>query len=172
MRSIPSWAERACLLGLVLATGLIAFSASRPGVAQSDDSEFVPLETSINALMVALVDHAAHEIWEAASATTLTKSDWQTVEQHAIQLVASGTLVSLGGTGREDKTWVRSPAWQEYARQLTNGGLAALAAVKNADQPALHDAGERIIDTCFGCHEMFKPDAPTEGLLHVPHYEK
>ena len=170
MESIRTATGRAGLLGMGLAIGLIAFS-SRPGVAQSDEPTFVTLKTSVNALMVALVDHAAHEIWEAGSAATLTGRDWQTVEQHAIQLVASGTLISLGGTGREDSGWVTSPAWQEYARDLADGGLAALAAARTADQGALKEAGDRIIDTCFGCHEMFKPDAPTEGLMHVPHYQ-
>jgi hypothetical protein len=155
--------------GLLLATGLAALCGS--SVAQPRGTGLVPLQTSINALMVALVDHAAHEIWEAGSAKTLTGRDWQTVEQHAIQLVASGTLISLAGTGPRDESWVATPAWQDYAKKLTEGGLATLDAAKKADQRALHAAGEGIIDTCFGCHEMFKPDAPTEGLLHVPHYE-
>jgi hypothetical protein len=167
MKSIASKTVRG--VGLVLATGLIALCSS--SVAQPDNADFVPLRTSINALMVALVDHAAHEIWEAGSAETLTGRDWQTVEQHAIQLVASGTLISVAGTGLQDKGWVATPAWQDWANKLTDGGLAALAAVERSDQRALHAAGEGIVDTCFGCHEMFKPDAPTEGLLHGPHYE-
>jgi len=171
MKSTRFGAQRARIHGLVLAIGLTALGASSFGVAQSDDAPLVPMEISINALMVALVDHAAHEIWEAASATTLTGRDWQGVEQHATQLVAAGTLISLGGTGRSDRGWVASPAWQEYSRELTDAALTALAAVKGFDQRALHEAGERIVDTCFGCHDMFKPDAPTEGLMHVPHYE-
>jgi hypothetical protein len=159
------------LIALVLAAGVIAVSSLNLSVGQTDEADFVAPETSINALMVALVDHAAHEIWETASAARLTGRDWQAVEQHAIQLIAAGTLVSIGGTGREDKNWAATPAWQEWSRALSEGGLAALAAAENADQRALHAAGERIVDTCFGCHDMFKPDAPTEGLMHVPHYE-
>jgi hypothetical protein len=150
---------------------MIAIGSLSLSIAQTDDADFVAPETSINALMVALVDHAAHEIWEAASAATLTGRDWQTVEQHAIQLIAAGSLISIGGTGREDENWAATPAWQEWSRALSEGGLAALAAVESADQEALHAAGERIVDTCFGCHDRFKPDAPTEGLMHVPHYE-
>jgi hypothetical protein len=156
---------------VVLATASIAFCLARVGIAQPDDAERVSLETSINALMVALVDHAAHEIWEAASAERLTGRDWQTVEQHAIQLVASGALISLAGTGPQDEAWVAAPAWRAWAAQLSEGGLAALAAVRKSDQRALNAAGQAIVDTCFGCHDMFKPDAPSEGLLHVPHYE-
>jgi hypothetical protein len=158
-------------LATVLGTALVAVGVSRLGVTQSDDAPPVSLETSINALMVALVDHAAHEIWEAASAERLTGRDWQTVEQHALQLVASGALISLAGTGPQDAAWATAPAWQAWARELTDGGLAALDAVEKSNQRALHAAGEAIADTCFGCHDMFKPDAPTEGLLHVPHYE-
>jgi len=169
MNFMPSRTVRS--LALVLAAALVGIYFSRLVVAQSNEAGSVPLKTSINALMVALVDHAAHEIWEAGSAERLTGRDWQIVEQHALQLVASGALISLAGTGPQDATWVTTPAWQDWARKLTDGGLATLAAVQKSDQRALHAAGQAIVDTCFGCHDMFKPDAPTEGLLHVPHYE-
>jgi hypothetical protein len=158
-------------IAVVAAAASLAICAARFGAAQTEDAGPVAVRTSINALMVALVDHAAHEIWQAASAETLTGRDWQTVEQHALQLVASGALISLEGTGPRDKAWVTTPAWRDWARKLTDGGLAALDAVEKSDQRALHAAGQAIVDTCFGCHDMFKPDAPTEGLLHVPHYE-
>jgi hypothetical protein len=172
MNSTTSRIRRAPVRGIAAAC-LIAISGSTLTFAQqSDDSDFVPLRTSVNALMVALVDHAAHEIWEAGSAVSLTGRDWQSVEQHATQLIAAGTLVSIGGTGREDRNWAMTDAWQGWARALSEGGLAALAAVQDTDQSALQAAGELIIDACFGCHDMFKPDAPTEGLMHVPHYQE
>jgi cytochrome c556 len=158
-------------LGFMLAAASIAVGAARLGGAQQSGADAVALQTSINAVMVALVDHAAHEIWEAASAQTLTGRDWQTVEQHAFQLVAAGALVTLEGTGSQDKAWVATPAWKDWAGKLTEGGLAALDAAQKSDQRALRAAGETLVDTCFGCHDAFKPDAPTEGLLHVPHYE-
>ena len=171
MKLIQPRIRRSLVFGLALGAALIAVCGPRPGLAQSEKPDFVPLGTSINALMVALVDHAAHEIWEAASAASLTGRDWQTVEQHAIQIVASGTLVSIGGTGPEDRNWVKEPAWQEWSRALSEGGRAALMAAEHTDQRALQAAGQQIIDACFGCHDRFKPDAPTEGLLHVPHYD-
>lgn len=158
-------------IACVVSVAALAAGATRFGDAQPSDADGVPLETSINAVMVALVDHAAHEIWEAASAPTLTGRDWQTVEQHAIQLVAAGALISLEGTGPQDKAWVAAPAWRNFASKLAEGGLAALDAAQKADQRALRASGEAIVDTCFGCHDAFKPDAPTEGLMHVPHYE-
>ncbi|HEY5623115.1 MAG TPA: hypothetical protein VIV14_05095 [Gammaproteobacteria bacterium] len=145
--------------------------AGRTGLAQSGNQDFIPLGTSINALMVALVDHSAHEIWEAGAAETLTGRDWQAIEQHAIQLVASGTLVSLGGNGVADRGWVMAPAWQEWTQTMTEGALAALEAVQDHDQDALSDAGGMLVESCEGCHRDFKPDVPTEGIMHIPHYD-
>jgi len=66
---------------------------------------------------------------------------------------------------------VMAPAWQEWSRIMTEAALAALAAVQITDQRALNDAGGEIVDACEGCHQAFKPDIPTEGLTHIPHYE-
>jgi hypothetical protein len=120
--------------------------------------------------MVALVDHSAHEIWEAGSAEALTGLDWDRAEQHAIQLIASGTLISLGGT-IADTGWVAAPSWQEWSRGMTDAALAAQAAIRAFDQDALNDAGNRLLDACQGCHQAFKPEIPTEGLVHLPHFD-
>ena len=158
--------------GLIFAVSLmVLFDWQLTSAQQSDGEDYIPLSTSINALMVALVDHSAHEIWNLGAEETLTVQDWQAVEQHAIQLVASGTLISLGGTGIADAGWVTAPAWQEWSQRLTDASSAALAAARNADQGALHAAGEMLIEACQGCHLAFKPELPTEGLTHVPHYE-
>ncbi len=153
----------------VLAFGTAGLLAWRVNAAEG--ATHVPVAVSINALMVAVVDHSAHEIWDAGNGGTLTGRDWQEVEQHAIQLAASGTLISLGGTGTADTGWVASPEWQRMAQQLTAGAMAAHEAVQNQDQTALMDAGSAIVATCESCHQTFKPDAPTEGILHVPHYD-
>ncbi|HSG65703.1 MAG TPA: cytochrome c, partial [Gammaproteobacteria bacterium] len=160
------------MLGLTLAVSLVIALGVQPGRSQqSDDAGFLPMQTSVNALMVALVDHAAHELWEMGSRETLTARDWQTTEQHATQLIASGTLISLGGTGTADPSWAAAPDWQEWSRDLTDAGAAALAAARTTDQDALHAAGLALLDACEGCHRAFKPELPTEGLTHFPHYE-
>lgn len=157
-------------LGLI-ASLTILFGWSLSIAQQSEDqASGIPVPTSVNALMVALVDHAAHAIWEAGYEEALTGRDWQTVEQHAIQLAASGTLISLGGTGVADRGWVMAPAWQELTQRMTDGALDALAAVENQNQQALSDAGTVIVEACEDCHEIFKPESPTEGIVHIPHY--
>jgi hypothetical protein len=137
----------------------------------STDREFIELQTSLNALMVAVVDWAAHEIWEAAYAETLDDRNWLTAKQYAVELLASGTLVSLGGTGRADREWVQSPAWQQWTGRMIDETQEALRAIEAQDQERLLAAGERLVETCEGCHAVFKPDVPTEGIMHVPHHE-
>lgn len=166
----PNRTHRSLLVFLTAVSGIFLwrFVAAQ----QTVNHPFVPLSTSINWLMVALVDHAAHEVWDASYAEDLTDQDWLTVEQHAIQLVASGTLVSLGGTGPADGGWVVAPAWQQHSQTLTDAALAALAASEAHDQQALTAAGATLVDACESCHELFKPDSPTEGVTHIPHYSE
>ena len=76
-----------------LGVGLNALAAD----ASKTDREFIEMQTSLNAIMVAVVDWSAHEVWEAAYAETMTGRNWLTVKQYATELLASGTLVSLGG---------------------------------------------------------------------------
>jgi cytochrome c2 len=45
----------------------------------------------------------------------------------------------------------------------------ALRAIEAQDQFRLVASGERLVETCDGCHEEFRPQAPPEGLMHVPH---
>ena len=155
---------------LAFTIGLSTLLAWRADAAQPE-SYFIPVPVSINAMMVALVDHSAHEIWDAGNASTLTGRDWQNVEQHTIQLAAAGSLISTGGTGTADYGWVMSPRWQEWARVLTDGALQANQAVQEQDRMALVAAGDAILQSCEGCHQIFKPDVPTEGILHIPHYD-
>jgi cytochrome c556 len=67
--------------------------------------------------------------------------------------------------------WVQSPAWQEWSRRMIADSQDALRAIEAKDQQALLAAGERLVMTCEGCHDAFKPDLPTEGIMHVPHHE-
>ena len=56
---------------------LTAFTIVPGAIAQeptSTDREFIEMQTSLNAMMVAMVDWSAHEIWEAGYAETMTRA--------------------------------------------------------------------------------------------------
>lgn len=135
------------------------------------ESPHVAVPISINAVMVALVDQAAHEIWDGGNKTRdLTDREWMLIEQHSLQLAAAASVVSLGGTGPADRGWAISPAWQDWSRKLGTVALEAKKAVDAKDKVALRAAGDTLVDTCNSCHKIFKPDVPSEGIMHQPHY--
>jgi hypothetical protein len=158
------------LLASVGVASLIAWSAYAAQLP-SVPPGFLPLGMSMNQLMVAVVDDAAHGVWDGANKTVpLTAREWLAVEEHTFELQAAATLTSLGGTGAADRGWVTSPAFQQWARKLNDSAIAARRAVTAKNQPALRTAGNTLVEVCEGCHKEFKPDVPTEGILHVPHY--
>ncbi|MGI9262406.1 MAG: cytochrome c [Woeseiaceae bacterium] len=164
------WSVVGKAIGLAILS-ISLFAASFAAEPTKTDREFIEMQTSVNATMVAVVDWAAHEIWEAGYAETMTGRNWLTTKQYAIQLLASGTLVSLGGSGKADMGWVNNPAWQTWSAEMIQETERALVAIDAKDQAALKASGERLVDTCEGCHDAFKPSIPTEAILHVPHHE-
>ena len=128
---------------------------------------------TINAVMVALVDHAGHALWdvEKNGRAPKTDADWREIEHHAIQLAAAGTLIALGGTGPADPGWAQLPDWKKHARALTDAGLTSLKAVRSKDLRAVITANGDLVEVCEACHKEFKPALPTEGIVH-PHEER
>lgn len=154
--------------------GLIALSVILANRAQAADSGVTtfPVPVSINALMVTLIDHSAHYIWDySVLEREITTDEWRTIEYYAIQLAGSGPLITLGGSGTLDNTWARSPDWLRYSQDMSAGAMLALDASKAKDKTMLLNAGNVLIESCEGCHRAFKPDVPTEGMTHQPDYD-
>jgi hypothetical protein len=128
---------------------------------------------SINQVMVALVDHAAHHLWDLgrSGAAPETDRDWTEVEHHAVQLAAGASWIATGGAGQADAGWVTQLPWKRYAAQLNEEAVAALEAARAKDLEGVLAAGDAIIEACEGCHREFKPDLPTEGVVHPHIYE-
>ena len=162
---------------VVLASGILFVSCSSPApqnsapppaaVDQAAPTTARP-EVSINAVMVALVDHAGHQLWdvEGEGKAPKTDADWNNVQEHAVQMAAAGPAITVGGTGPSDATWVKSPSWQSYAQQMSNAGVAAMNAAKSKNFNALVAANGQLVQSCVACHKEFKPDLPTEGIVH------
>ena len=134
----------------------------------------IPMPVSINALMVTLIDHSAHYIWDYGFLSTereLTDDEWQIVEYYSVQLAASGPLITLGGTGSADSAWSENEDWIELSREMSDIALVALTAAREKDVGRLQSSGDRLVESCESCHNFFKPDVPTEGIVHDPQYD-
>ena len=128
----------------------------------------VPPGISINAEMVGLVDHAAHALWDVELEGHAPKSDedWAEVEDSAVQLAAAGTVIASGGTGPADPGWAQLPDWARFSRDLRDAALLARTAAQGKNLDALVKVNGQIVDVCEGCHKQFKPELPTERIVH------
>src|SRR6056300_1301434 len=97
-------------------TGItVSISCSTSLTAHPDESD-IPVPVSVNALMVTMIDHSAHYIWDyAALDDMMLEEEWLAIEYYSIQLAAAGPLITLGGTGELDNTWSLSPQWLGYS---------------------------------------------------------
>jgi hypothetical protein len=133
-------------------------------------SREITLPISINAAMVALVDHASEPIWLDAYQPPQSESGWREAEHHAYQAAIAGKLIQLVGTGPNDAVWVSNMDWIKMADEMSNAGMDALAAVKARNIDQLTFAGDRLVASCEACHKAFKPDLPSMGIYKSPDY--
>jgi len=159
------------LAGFILTGVTLLFvgcNAAPPPAAAPAAPALPPPVLTINAEMVSLVDHAAHALWDVEPQGKAPKSDadWLELEDHAVQLAAAGTLISLGGTGPADAGWAALPDWKNFSRSLTDKALVARTAAQGKNFDALVKANGDIVEVCEACHKQFKPTLPTEGIIH------
>jgi len=135
-------------------------------------AEPLDVPVSINALMVTMIDHSAHHIWDhQAMNRTLDDPEWQLVEYFSIQLAGAGSLITLGYSGPADAGWVASEQWRTFAQAMSNAALMSMEAAKTKNLELLGAAADALVDSCEGCHDAFKPASPTEGIMHLPDYD-
>lgn len=130
----------------------------------------VKMPVSINAAMVRLVDHSAHDLWdlERAGRQPKTEKDWEDAEHHATQMVLAAATIRLEGTGPQDRLWVSDEKWHSAAQAMSEASRAALTAAEARNFDGLVAANGQLVEACEACHKAFKPALPSEGILH-PH---
>jgi hypothetical protein len=158
------------------ATALVALlgacqQADQPAAeeAATADAGEMALPVSLNALMVGMIDHSSDYIFAIGNGDMPKDDhDWNLIRNHAYQMIASGKVIQIAGTGPNDAEWVRNPEWIRYSNELTQIGEQALqlAEAKNTDQEVWMQVGNDLVDNCIGCHEAFKPELPTGGIGH------
>jgi len=161
------------LIGVMIGLIILAMAlASNSAAAQEQASGLLKPPVSLNALMVTLVDHSAHYIWDYGNMQReITPDEWRTVEYYAIQLAGSASLITVGGSGPLDNTWVAAPEWTKLSQDMMDASVLALDAAKSQDKAKLLAAGDPLVESCEGCHVAFKPGIPTEGIMHQPDYD-
>lgn len=130
----------------------------------------ITLPVSINATMVALVDHASEPLWMDAYQAPNSDARWREAEYNAYQLAIAGKLIQLAGTGPNDTDWVQDPDWIKMADELSAAGMDGLNAAKARNVAMLNTAGDRLVAACESCHKKFKPGLTSMGIYKSPDY--
>ena len=136
--------------------------------AKAEAASTPTLPVSINAVMVALVDHASDPLWVAAYKPPKNDAAWKETEYDAYQVAVTGKLIQLAGSGPIDANWVADPVWRSYADAMSLAGMDSLRAAQAKDIKALDAAGAKLVEACEGCHKQFKPSLTTGGLYKSP----
>lgn len=169
-----AWLPVVAVLAFGCSSGQQAPEAGTAPAAAAADAPAVTPHLSINELMVTMVDNAGHVLWDAEKEEFKPRNDadWTEITDHATQLAAASTLLQVGGTGPSDMVWAKDPKWRADAQKMGEAAMAARAAAAEKNLPALVAANSTLVQSCEGCHKAFKPDLPTEGVIHQrPHSE-
>ncbi|MEQ8858437.1 MAG: hypothetical protein RIC56_07305 [Pseudomonadales bacterium] len=144
-----------------LAVLLLAWVASARAAEPAPPELRLPV--SLNAVMVALINHSADPIWLAAWRNPESDRDWRELELMAYQLQIAGALLVVPGSGPMDQAWTSDPAWQEWSNKLRVAGKRAMDSIKTRDIERVAMTGDELVGICEGCHARFKPALPTGG---------
>ena len=126
------------------------------------------LPVSINAAMVGMIDHSADYLFALGNGDMpRNDNDWHMVSNSAYEIMLGGAVIQIPGTGEFDRQWVQEPEWIRLSEELTEIGADAveLAQAKSTDQEAWRAVGDRLIQNCNECHQVYKPEIPSEGIL-------
>ena len=117
---------------------------------------------NVNDVMVGVIDHNSHILWDVAAPKKAPKNDaeWHELQHAAVTLAASGDVILIGGSGPDDMKWANDPQWRTLVQDMTNAALKLKLAVDNKDMKALLAAGDDLTPTCEACHAKFKPAIP------------
>lgn len=155
------------LLAPVLLAGCAAPQTETATEAESAAPAFQSA-VSINEVMVSVIDHNSHILWDAVldEFRPKTDADWHELEHAATTVAASGNIILIPCCGPNDAAWVKDPDWQKYTQQQTDAALRLLEAVKAHNMDELEMAGNALVEPCESCHRQFKPDLP--GIVATP----
>ena len=93
---------------------------------------------------------------------------WQAVENSALALSETATLVMLPGRSCENgrPVPIDREDYRRFASQLANAGLAAYKAAQSKNLDAMIEVSGTVSDACAACHEVYRDkDDPKDRCI-------
>lgn len=117
----------------------------------------LPLLVPYAGLMAGIVDWSSYGIFYiAANDAVMNEDDWTAAGLAAVNLIAISTLLSMPGSGPNDRQRVEHPDWLGRVVDFQNAGVVILAAVQAGDRSAFDRGADLLANTCQSCHSQFK----------------
>jgi len=156
------------LLGLILFLDIAAAQAPAPqphgSLAQIMRGVLFP---NANILFdVQSNDPAAPKKAESGSGATATFSNiytgWQTVENSALALAETVTLINIPGRLCENGRPVplKQPDWQKYSQELLTASRAMYKAAQSKNRELASDTTNDVAAACENCHSVYREPNP------------
>ena len=161
----------------VLTLSLVVAACGWSLMAQTPPDAVPPVHANLNQLMRGVLYPAANVVFSAQadnpgdvkfvpghdpnmSTDPLTSSfgGWQAVENAALALAESATLLSIPGRHCSNGVPVptKDPAWVAFVQEVRDASMKAYTAAQSKDQDKMIDNAETLSASCSGCHRKFR----------------
>jgi hypothetical protein len=93
---------------------------------------------------------------------TSTYAGWNAIENAALALAESATLVALPGRSCSNgvPAPTKDPAWAAFVQELRDASMASYKAAQAKDQAKMIDLSESLSRSCSNCHRRFRARGP------------
>jgi len=87
-----------------------------------------------------------------------TYGGWEAVQNAALALAESATLVAIPGRkcANGKPVPVQRADWAKFVQGLRTAGLAAYKAAQSKNQDAMVDASGTVAEACSACHDVYR----------------
>ena len=89
------------------------------------------------------------------------EKEWQTVENAAIAISETATLITMPGRLRSNgqPVPVQRADWIKYSQGLVAAGQACYKAAQSKSQDALGTCTDQLSEACDNCHKVYRDNA-------------
>ncbi len=120
------------------------------GEAMAQAPAFQPVGT-VRQVMLGIVKPTSDVVFKFQFDPPKTAEEWATLQNSALNLAEAGNLLLLPGRAKDKGDWTKN------AKALIDTGSQAFKAANAKDSKGLEEIGNKIDDTCEGCHAIYLP---------------
>jgi cytochrome c556 len=97
-------------------------------------------------------------IFAVQSKAPADEKGWQTVENAAIAISETTTLITMPGRVRSNgqPVPVQRADWIKYAQALVPAGQACYKAAQSKNQDAVSNCADQLSEACDNCHKVYR----------------